>query len=74
MCQQQLYKILGTYIFIFGFAMAQSQVKVMASLFETHFLDFLSVIRQNKWHFWNPETKQDKIGMSLKDDFQDLAF
>ena len=35
----------------------------MTSLFERQFLAFLVVVLHNKWHFWNPETKLDKIGM-----------
>ena len=30
------------------------------------FLAFLIVARQNKWHFWNIETKLDKIDMFWK--------
>ena len=49
-------------IFIFGCAMAQKTNKGNDVTFETQFLEFLSDIRQTKWHFWNPETKVDKIG------------
>ena len=34
--------------FIFGCAMAQNRVMVLRSLFETRFLEFLIVVRQNK--------------------------
>ena len=40
-----------------------NQVKAMTSLSETDFLAFLIVVRQNKRHCWNPETKLDKISM-----------
>ena len=35
-------------VFIFGCAMAAKQVRVMTSLFETRFLGFVSVARQNR--------------------------
>ena len=34
---------------------------VMTSLFETPFLEFLIVVRQNKWHLGNRKTKLDNI-------------
>ena len=41
-----------------------------------HFLEFLIVVRKNKSHFWNPETKLDKTGMFLEEilDFENLTF
>ena len=54
---------------IFSFLAVQlpkNQVKVMTSLLETLFLAFhFGVLHKNKWCFWNPETKLDKIGMLL---------
>ena len=52
-------------IFIFGCAITKNKVKVMTSVFETHFLAFLIVVHNNKGHFWNPETKLDNEGMFL---------
>ena len=52
-------------VFNFGCALLKKkQVKVM-SLFETQLLAFLIVVCEHKLRFWNPETKLDKIGMSL---------
>ena len=42
----------------------------MTSFFETLFLAFLIVGRQNKWHLWNAETELNKIGMFLKENFE----
>ena len=33
------------------------------------FLAFLTVVRKNEYHFWNPETKLEKIGMLLEENF-----
>ena len=43
---------------------------------ETRFLELLGLVQQNKWHFWNPEPKLNKIGMFLKCnlDFQNSPF
>ena len=50
-------------IFNSGCAMGQNQLKVMTSLFESHFLHFsLSHVKTNDI-FWNPEKKLDNIGM-----------
>ena len=40
------------------------------------FLAFLIAVRKNKWHFWNPETKLDKIDLFLEEnfDFENLTF
>ena len=35
----------------------------MMSLFDTQFLAFIIVVRKNKWHFWNSETRLDKTDM-----------
>ena len=43
-------------IFIFGYAMANNQARVM-SLFEAQFLAFLIVVHKNEWHVWNPWDK-----------------
>ena len=32
---------------------------------EAEFSAFLIVAYKNEWHFWNPETKLDKIGLFL---------
>ena len=49
--------------------MAKNLVKVMTSLFEMPFLAFLIAVRKNKSHFWNPETKLNKIGIFLEEIF-----
>ena len=78
MCHQQVYTILSQYIpSIFGSAMAQKPcIREMNVTFLKLFFKFLTVLWQNKWHFWNPETKQGKIGMFLtaNSDFQNLTF
>ena len=63
-------------IFIFCCALAQKPIDSNDVIFETGFLEFLKVVRQNKCHFRNPETKLNKIGMFLKEnfDFQNLTF
>ena len=33
------------------------------------FFALLTVVRQNKWHFWKVETKLGKIGRILKQNF-----
>ena len=38
----------------------------LCHFFETLFLEFLVVVWQNKWHFWNRETQLDKIGIFWK--------
>ena len=45
----------------------KNQVNVTTSLFEPQFLAFLIVACPNKWHFWNPQTKLDNIGIFWKD-------
>ena len=51
-------------IFILDCSMAkENKVNVMTSLFETQFWAFVIVVHENKGHFWNHDTKLDKIGM-----------
>ena len=59
-------------IFIFGCSVQWSKkqmIKVMTSLFETIFWAFLIFVCQNKWHFWNSETRLDRKGMFWKEIF-----
>ena len=74
MWYQRVYKISGIF-FIFNCAMAQKPGKGNYVIYLNSFLEFLSIARQNKWHFWNPETKLDEISMFRKEnDFQNLTF
>ena len=54
----------------------KKRVKVMTSLFEMYFLAFLFAFRENKSHFWNPETKPDYIVMFVEEifDLENLTF
>ena len=54
----------------------KNQLMGMTSSFKTRFFEFIIDIRQNKLHFWNHETKLNKIGMFVKEnfDFQNLTF
>ena len=58
-------------LFIFGCAkVKKKQVKVITSLLNRQILAFLIVVRKHKWHFWNLETKLDKVGMCVKESFE----
>ena len=66
-------------ILIFGCAMVKKNrylPKVYDVFFLMQFLVFLVVVRKNKEHFWNPETKLDKISMFLEEiyDSENLTF
>ena len=51
-------------MFIFGCAMTEKKTdKTDDVTFESHFLAFLTIIRQNTSHFENQEAKLDKEGM-----------
>ena len=54
----------------------KKQVRKMTSLFETCFLELLSVVGQENDVFWNHDTKLDKIGVYSKEifDVQNLTF
>ena len=53
-------------IFIFCCAMAKNPSNGNDVTFLNSIFEFLIVLLQNKWPFWNRETKLDKIGMFLK--------
>ena len=40
--------------------------KVDDFIFETQFAAFLISLRENKWPFWNPKAKLNKIGMFVR--------
>ena len=70
LCYQKTYKHrhakFQSNIIIFGCQLPKNWWRWWSHCFETQFLAFLIVVHQNKWHFWNSETKLDKIGILWK--------
>ena len=63
------FKAIGISIFLLCNGKKQVNVDDV-TLHLMQFLAFLIDARKNEWHFWNPETKLDKIGMFLLGNFE----
>ena len=69
MCYKQVYKISSQYLHFWLCNCPKTRWRWSRHFFESHFLAFLIVAPQNKWHFWNPKTKTGQDRYVLKRNF-----